>query len=354
VINFHFINIHILFHGAQCENKMVFVEQCSNSAVIVKGLRTLFTATKQSKQHHHIVDNRRTIILKQLCRNYRKVQQQSIRINSKYRKSTNNDALNENRRYAKHGHGLIGNNSSRNEENDMMCTYVQKPLKRKIDLKYHQPSQVMDGQNNTKRMSCYYNDESEIIHEPRKGIQSVHDSDKTTDLINALRLCLRYIIRSKIFIDLVKHRLKLNGIAKIRATIHEFESELKCMSGDHLMHDFSALTKMESDTEMAQFILPHFLQSNGARGLLREKERHVSSSDFFQFNKKGHILRDPVLDAVSDLSEPHEWFPLARNMPRKIVLNVGPTNSGKSWNALQALSNARSGCYAGSLRLRRC
>ncbi|TFK45530.1 P-loop containing nucleoside triphosphate hydrolase protein [Heliocybe sulcata] len=38
-------------------------------------------------------------------------------------------------------------------------------------------------------------------------------------------------------------------------------------------------------------------------------------------------------------------------MRRKVIMHVGPTNSGKTHNALRALAAARSGCYAGPLRL---
>ncbi|KAM7515423.1 hypothetical protein LguiA_005006 [Lonicera macranthoides] len=39
----------------------------------------------------------------------------------------------------------------------------------------------------------------------------------------------------------------------------------------------------------------------------------------------------------ADLFKPHTWFPFARAMKRKIVYHCGPTNSGKTYNALQRL-----------------
>ncbi|KAF9511170.1 hypothetical protein BS47DRAFT_1377270 [Hydnum rufescens UP504] len=48
---------------------------------------------------------------------------------------------------------------------------------------------------------------------------------------------------------------------------------------------------------------------------------------------------------------PAEWYPKARSVKRKIIMHVGPTNSGKTYNALRALAAARSGVYAGPLRL---
>lgn len=53
----------------------------------------------------------------------------------------------------------------------------------------------------------------------------------------------------------------------------------------------------------------------------------------------------------TDYRFPAEWYPLARKMVRKIIMHVGPTNSGKTHTALTALANARVGIYAGPLRL---
>ena len=63
---------------------------------------------------------------------------------------------------------------------------------------------------------------------------------------------------------------------------------------------------------------------------------------------------DPVdsnQKALSDLRYPMEWFPATRTLQRKIHLHVGPTNSGKTYHALQRLEQAKSGIYAGPLRL---
>jgi len=44
-------------------------------------------------------------------------------------------------------------------------------------------------------------------------------------------------------------------------------------------------------------------------------------------------------------------FPLARELKRKIIFHVGPTNSGKTYGALQALKEATTGYYLAPLRL---
>jgi ATP-dependent RNA helicase SUPV3L1/SUV3 len=51
------------------------------------------------------------------------------------------------------------------------------------------------------------------------------------------------------------------------------------------------------------------------------------------------------------LTKPQEWFPNARKIRRKIIYHGGPTNSGKTFNALERLKQAKRGLYVGPLRL---
>ena len=42
-----------------------------------------------------------------------------------------------------------------------------------------------------------------------------------------------------------------------------------------------------------------------------------------------------VLRNVGDLTNPPNWYPEARALNRKIVFHAGPTNSGKTYHALE-------------------
>lgn len=53
----------------------------------------------------------------------------------------------------------------------------------------------------------------------------------------------------------------------------------------------------------------------------------------------------------TDLTCPHMWYPVARKKKRKVFLHVGPTNSGKTYQALKRLQSSASGMYCGPLRL---
>ncbi|KAG6448066.1 hypothetical protein O3G_MSEX005306 [Manduca sexta] len=94
---------------------------------------------------------------------------------------------------------------------------------------------------------------------------------------------------------------------------------------------------------------------------------HITISDILQ--GAGHVddlfpyflrharLAFPHLDCledlkkISDLRTPANWYPEARNMNRKIVFHAGPTNSGKTYHAMERFLQAKSGVYCGPLKL---
>ena len=57
------------------------------------------------------------------------------------------------------------------------------------------------------------------------------------------------------------------------------------------------------------------------------------------------------MEQISPTSAPKVEFPMARGMKRHFYLHVGPTNSGKTYEALCRLKTAESGVYLGPLRL---
>lgn len=56
-------------------------------------------------------------------------------------------------------------------------------------------------------------------------------------------------------------------------------------------------------------------------------------------------------ERLANLKYPAEWFPSTRGFQREFHLHVGPTNSGKTYQALKRLEQAKTGVYAGPLRL---
>jgi ATP-dependent RNA helicase SUPV3L1/SUV3 len=64
-----------------------------------------------------------------------------------------------------------------------------------------------------------------------------------------------------------------------------------------------------------------------------------------------HLECIDELKKISDSRLPHAWFPEARAVDRKIVFHSGPTNSGKTYNAMKSFLEAESGVYCGPLKL---
>ena len=60
-------------------------------------------------------------------------------------------------------------------------------------------------------------------------------------------------------------------------------------------------------------------------------------------------LRTALLNAIPE--HYRDLYPLARQMKRKFILHLGPTNSGKTYEGVQRLRGARHGIYLGPLRL---
>lgn len=57
------------------------------------------------------------------------------------------------------------------------------------------------------------------------------------------------------------------------------------------------------------------------------------------------------LKKISDLRLPPNWYPEARKMNRKFYFHSGPTNSGKTFHALNRFLEAKSGIYCGPLKM---
>jgi ATP-dependent RNA helicase SUPV3L1/SUV3 len=55
--------------------------------------------------------------------------------------------------------------------------------------------------------------------------------------------------------------------------------------------------------------------------------------------------------AITDLTLPHEWFPEARKLARHVHYHMGPTNSGKTKEAISKLMSSPDGIYCAPLRL---
>lgn len=64
-----------------------------------------------------------------------------------------------------------------------------------------------------------------------------------------------------------------------------------------------------------------------------------------------HLKYMDTLKLASNLCEPANWYSSARSRKRKIIFHGGPTNSGKTYQAMQRYFNSESGIYCSPLKL---
>ncbi len=66
-------------------------------------------------------------------------------------------------------------------------------------------------------------------------------------------------------------------------------------------------------------------------------------SKYIKENINSHIKNIEISKKVLNFNHPELFFPLAREMKRKFIYHMGPTNSGKTSNALERLAEAGAG-----------
>ncbi|PTB41805.1 uncharacterized protein TrAFT101_009580 [Trichoderma asperellum] len=188
---------------------------------------------------------------------------------------------------------------------------------------------------------------------PHSRVDSVsHGHDPNT----RLRLDFgKYSGRHKLFRSTVLHRFQLVlnklGAARVGVTFSEDElSRHAAVFMDAIDHAFSLAEKgiTRRDKNPLFWNLRDAFVSGDIKGLT--KEVHYSFQSFIFGQRFSKNIEDSH-KRLLDFRFPYEWFPATRTMQRTIHVHVGPTNSGKTYNALKALENSKCGVYAGPLRL---
>ncbi|KAJ1734615.1 RNA helicase [Coemansia sp. BCRC 34490] len=81
---------------------------------------------------------------------------------------------------------------------------------------------------------------------------------------------------------------------------------------------------------------------------------NILVNQFYAFLEKeapNVVSNIKYLREITDLRFPEEWNPRARTMKRRIIMHVGPTNSGKTYHALQRIKGPHASVYCSPLRL---
>ncbi len=161
--------------------------------------------------------------------------------------------------------------------------------------------------------------------------------------------------------------------AQMRSLLDQWRSDKQSRDtvgstgGDWLLEQIEALRSLyqrEGDRAVERIVVGRFLdwvQSRlGAVAGLPEvtdgsfpevQSEAAKHSEAAAETANAALLRLQSVRQTLDLRHPAQQYILARSLVREIHLHVGPTNSGKTHGALLALSKARSGVFAGPLRL---
>jgi len=133
------------------------------------------------------------------------------------------------------------------------------------------------------------------------------------------------------------------------------DKEIKALAKDHGLEGY---LYNQAETSFRRFCLDakhlptelHVLLSD----ILKEVTHYHDLFPYFLSHAKKvfpHLDCIDELKLISDLTDPSNWYPEARDQPRKIVFHAGPTNSGKTYHALERFMSAKSGIYCGPLKL---
>ncbi|KAM0716904.1 hypothetical protein Q7P37_006756 [Cladosporium fusiforme] len=175
------------------------------------------------------------------------------------------------------------------------------------------------------------------------------------------------------FPEMLQERLKVLKEELKDTPLFEHYKRERMEQGDKKAGDFGKtwhnFTKdLRQDAEKEKNQTPLF----GARAPAKEKPANLAADlkeawakrgqrgldDRIKYSFYAHITGSRFTESdiknqkdLADLRYPTEWYPGTRTMRRTIHLHVGPTNSGKTYHALQRLEAAGRGVYAGPLRL---
>ncbi|KAI7729321.1 hypothetical protein M8C21_018541, partial [Ambrosia artemisiifolia] len=110
-------------------------------------------------------------------------------------------------------------------------------------------------------------------------------------------------------------------------------------------HNFRNFFFKKCDDEIAEYVL--------SLGPGNESERFLFPIfvEYCLEEFPDEIKKFRSMVSSADMTKPETWFPFARAIKRKIVYHCGPTNSGKTYNALQRFMEAKKGIYCSPLRL---
>ena len=158
--------------------------------------------------------------------------------------------------------------------------------------------------------------------------------------------------------DFLFETLQSHGICASSAFV-----SVLCASDDFLAEIYSGEDTGAGAADSLQRLAVYFTKDEDEDAFIRE---HYTYDRFLELVEQNPMYTDAVRegmlrrermalisDGIADTIPRHypDLFPLARAMKRHFILHIGPTNSGKTHDAIEALKNCDSGVYLAPLRL---
>ena len=139
--------------------------------------------------------------------------------------------------------------------------------------------------------------------------------------------------------------------SRIEKRIGKKEWEIQQLQ-EYTQNATNKLTELQEQRK--QWITPMSLEEYKKVNVIVDQVRSLVCEKLAQHIRQRHerlIQQFQTLDSKTDLTKPQEWYAYARLDRRKIIFHGGPTNSGKTYSALQRLRESKNGLYLGPLRL---
>lgn len=135
---------------------------------------------------------------------------------------------------------------------------------------------------------------------------------------------------------LVRERVNAASMEKLQQEVAAFVREIEEEAEDHGLDAMVFLQTLadQHGTDPAAFVFDRIRQRLQHAIERAQEERHAA------------LTRQSI-----NLAEYPDSFDMARRLPRRFIALLGPTNSGKTHQAMETLTHARSGVYLAPLRL---
>ncbi len=112
---------------------------------------------------------------------------------------------------------------------------------------------------------------------------------------------------------------------------------------------YDAILESDIPHELIDLLLARYTTEKVEKLVSRNRQFLETKQAFEEREAREARLKATILEKIPERYA--DMFPLARSIRRKFIIHTGPTNSGKTYDAVHAMIRARKGIYLGPLRL---